>query len=454
MSSNEAWRPRAPIIALLLGALLLGMLIVLALASGLFRPGTSIVEPTSSPTSVAASPSPETSLSPATSPSPEPTLSLEPTTSPQPTTTPQPTSSPIATPSPTTATPIPSPAASPLTGWIEVTDFPTYRNSTYVSSITPGGPGFVAVGDGGRQLRGRVWTSPDGLRWTAQPDSQFAGYSLRKVLSVDDSLLAFGRGGQGLSVWRSSDGRNWTQLTEPVGLVGGINDVVAIDGTLIAVGSTGDPDYEAAVWRSSDAVSWQRVASPEGLDELWAVAAKGGTLVTFSRWPLLRLPLMAYSTDLGDNWLPAQTDLGVTDDFNIGLVTVAANDERFVIVGYHELDDYLPIAVTSESGTSWSSVTPPGIGLLGQVVALPGGSFLAIEGWDGGSDARTLVSPDGRSWIERPPLYTDEEPPRPPEGGDEVVTSRVVAAGSAGVVVAQEWGDSTRVWFAPLSVFE
>ncbi|HUG48541.1 MAG TPA: hypothetical protein VMP67_09025, partial [Candidatus Limnocylindria bacterium] len=62
------------------------------------------------------------------------------------------------------------PTASPPVGWTEVSDFPTYRGTTEVEAITAGGPGFVAVGAGGQQLRGRVWTSADGLSWSAAPD--------------------------------------------------------------------------------------------------------------------------------------------------------------------------------------------------------------------------------------------------------------------------------------------
>jgi hypothetical protein len=64
------------------------------------------------------------------------------------------------------------------------------------------------------------------------------------------------------------------------------------------------------------------------------------------------------------------------------------------------------------------------------------------------------VSADGQTWRPIAPLYTDQRPPVPPEGGDEFVTQQAAAASGAGVVVAVEWGNSVRVWFGPLSLFE
>jgi hypothetical protein len=129
---------------------------------------------------------------------------------------------------------------------------------------------------------------------------------------------------------------------------------------------------------------------------------------------------------------------------------VEADGRRFVAVGCGDTSDYPPITARSGNGTSWNSRQPAGYNLLGQVVALPGGGFVAFEG-DGN---RTLMSTNGRDWTPVAPLNSSRPaPPIPPEPGDEVVTYRQVAAGPAGVVVVQEWGDSVVVWFGPASLF-
>jgi hypothetical protein len=440
-------------------------------------------EPAASPTAAGMdSPSPAKSPGPDQTASPEPTVTVEPTASPQPTTTaastssPEPTVSPGATASPgatsspagtaspgptapPTAGPSPSavPTVAPQTGWIEVTDFPTYRGSTEVQSITAGGPGFVAVGTGGRVMHGRVWTSRDGLRWTAQADDQFAGVFLRQVVRMGGDLYAFGRDSDGTRVWRSGNGRSWSLLEQSPEFAGaGVNDVAVSGGTMVAVGFTREPDLAGAVWRSTDGVDWQRVASPEGIEDgvLWAVAAQGSTIVGFPRWHIWRGPLIVYSNNLGDSWQAAEVDLELGEDFGAGLVGLAVSGGRFVAVGYHERDRFVPIALTSRDGSSWTSVTPPVSDTLGQLVVLRDGTLVAFEAWYGARSAGALVSADGQTWRPIAPLYTDQRPPVPPEGGDEFVTQQAAAASGAGVVVAVEWGNSVRVWFGPLSLFE
>lgn len=438
-------------------ALLVGLgVLVLAILFTLFRSAVpDDDDPTASPTVIAGAPSADLSPSPTstatgdTSPSAVATATVVPASPP---------TSPTAT-----ATASPSSTAAPETGWVEITDFPTYRGSTSVESIAAGGPGFVAVGSGGRQLRGRVWTSADGRSWMAQPDDMFGGYNLSLVRRVGETLYAFGRGPDGLRVWRSGNGRTWTSLEQSPELVrAAVNDVAVVDGTMVGVGYVDDPEGEfgSAVWRSTDGVDWQRVASPEGLEELWDVAARDSMIVGSGRWPHLSGPLIAYSTDVGDSWSAAETDVTFgLEGPGGGLVTVAGNAQRFVAVGYRDdASDYAPIALSSADGLSWTSVvlqTGDGFGFLEQVVSLPGRRFVALGTEGPGRQTGTArVTRDGVSWTEIDPLYKGEAPPSPPEGGDEVVTPRVVAASRAGVVVVQEWGTGVRVWFGPPDLFE
>lgn len=417
--------------------------------------------PSPSPTAASpVGPSPSCSTCPAPTTSPQPTASVEPnptepTTSP--TSSPTPSAMPSASPEPSassTPSPTASPTAAPQAGWLEIANFPTYRGSTEVQSITAGGPGFVAVGTGGRELRGRVWTSADGRSWTAQPDGQFRGFYLRKVVRAGEQLYLFGSGHDGTQIWRSTNARTWDVLPSSPELTwAGINDVAVVGQTILAAGFVDDPegDFSGAVWRSTDGVAWQRVAAPGGDREVWAVAVRGTTLVAVDRFAAFHgsAPIH-YSMDLGDSWQAAQTDFPTDEDNATGLVSIAADNRRFVAVGYAETFDYRPIATRSGNGMSWNSTRPAGVNLLGQVVALRGGGFLALEG----RGMRALISDNGRAWNEVAPLGTDRPAPPPPsEGGDEVVTTRVLAANRTGVVVIQRWGNGVVVWFGHADLF-
>lgn len=102
-----------------------------------------------------------------------------------------------------------------------------------VLSITPGGPGFVAVGiyvrSSDRLQTGLVWTSTDGRTWTRVPPSSiFDNSYLGQVVAWNGRLLAFGCAGCGMeggptTIWTSTDGISWSRVTPS--LPNGIMDV-------------------------------------------------------------------------------------------------------------------------------------------------------------------------------------------------------------------------------------
>ena len=327
----------------------------------------------------------------------------------------------------------------------------------------------MAVGSsGGRAIRGRVWTSQDGQRWTVQADEAFTGYSLDMVVRAGQTLYAFGTGGESdVRIWRSSDGATWSLLpvVPELGLPG-LSDVAVSGDTMIAVGGFDDPTtgFSPGVWRSRDGTQWQRVGTPPGAADLYAVAAAGGTLVASEGYPQHSGPLLWYSTDLGDSWQPAQTDLIVDEDGNLGLVDIAASDGRLVAVGYEELDEYQPIALTSTDGANWESAafprTPERL-LFEQVSARPGGFLAIATGYRVGEEGLSWTSADGLDWRAGPTLYNRTRVYQPGDTpGDDVVNHRVLAVGDMGVVVAESWQfagsgeEGLHVWFAPLSVFD
>ena len=99
-----------------------------------------------------------------------------------------------------------------------------------ISTITTGGPGFVAVGSydrAGTGRRGLIWTSEDGRRWDLVPhDASFEHVLLDAVVSWRGELHAYGQDSAGADEgqgnqrsWTSRDGIAWqpAELATPDG---------------------------------------------------------------------------------------------------------------------------------------------------------------------------------------------------------------------------------------------
>ncbi len=131
-----------------------------------------------------------------------------------------------------------------------------------MTSLTAGGPGFVAVGHGifdtTRAGNGEeptwmwtsvVWTSRDGYTWSSVPlDSAVFGDSMMdKVIATDTGLLAVGTAGERGAAWTSPDGTAWTRIPydKAFGAGAGIGDVVVGGSGIVAVGVVNDAP---AIW--------------------------------------------------------------------------------------------------------------------------------------------------------------------------------------------------------------
>ena len=140
-----------------------------------------------------------------------------------------------------------------------------------MSSVTVGGPGLVAVGDGG------VWTSVDGIAWSRVPHDAvvFGGEGSLEMVSVTaggPGLVAVGQVEDFAVVWTSVDGITWSRVPHDEAVFGAadtqrMNSVTAAGPGLVAVGMA-DLDSDefpwgygrvAAVWTSPDGFSWSRV---------------------------------------------------------------------------------------------------------------------------------------------------------------------------------------------------
>jgi hypothetical protein len=177
----------------------------------------------------------------------------------------------------------------------------------WMNSVTVGGPGLVAVGsvvnDGDDAAA--VWTSVDGITWSRVPHDEavFGGVGGQWMSSVTvggPGLVAVGGDqpgddvpsgrAQDAAVWTSVDGVTWSRVPHDVTLFGGTGNqrmyqVTAAGAGLVAVGADGGfyatrPD--AVVWTSVDGVTWSRVPHDEavfGGAEMHSVTVAGAGLV-------------------------------------------------------------------------------------------------------------------------------------------------------------------------------
>ncbi|MCP3974282.1 MAG: hypothetical protein GY720_07300 [bacterium] len=187
-------------------------------------------------------------------------------------------------------------------------------------SVTAGGPGLVAVGyrfdepDRSGVYPG-VWTSVDGITWSAVPLQEEDG-DMASVATGGPGLVAVGQEGWSAAVWTSPDGTTWTRVPHDpavfgAGLVGNdlwapqtsMRDVIVGGPGLIAVGEEGiwggsedGTEYEstgiAVVWTSPDGVTWTRIAHDEavfggeGFQKMSSVALGGTGLVAVGEFEL------------------------------------------------------------------------------------------------------------------------------------------------------------------------
>lgn len=312
-----------------------------------------------------------------------------------------------------------------------------------MSSITAGGPGYVAVGvagDGTEEASGvrnaAVWTSPDGITWTRVPhdDAVFGGEGSQKMVSVTaggPGLVAVGyrfdepdRPGVYPGVWTSPDGLTWTAvpLEEEDG---DMTSVIAGGPGLVAVGQEG---WSAAVWTSPDGLTWTRVPhDPEifgtGLvrNDLWVpqtamrdVTVGGPGLIAVGEegvWGGSENGVEYESTGAAVVWTSPD---GVTwtrvphDEEVFGgegfqkMSSVTVGGPGFVVVGEFELDNTGRALVwNSPDGVTWSRV-PYDETIFGPDPALDADRpMIDVATLDGGLVAvgtGTWTSPDGYTW--------------------------------------------------------
>jgi hypothetical protein len=123
---------------------------------------------------------------------------------------------------------------------------------------------FVAVGNRDDPLNGTqtgaVWTSPDGLAWTREPDDPgFAGVHILDVAASESRLVAVGTTDEEArgtaAAWSTTDGLHWRRSTSPDLEIGIMRGVAATGSGFVAVG-LGTDDAHATSWTSPDGLDW------------------------------------------------------------------------------------------------------------------------------------------------------------------------------------------------------
>ncbi len=244
----------------------------------------------------------------------------------------------------------------------------------FVRDVTIGGPGYVAVGDGGATLGEnagvRIWTSTDGINWTAMGDPQtgqprglvLAVGGLRAVAEHDGTLMAVGTtlrqdGTTGLLV-TSTNGVDWRQLDLPQNVV--LEDVTWADGTWIAGGLGFDSDLAGkvvpAIYRSlDDGGSWE-VAPLRGLSGTRVFSVAPGSIGMVAVSDGLQQPV-AWTSGAGVTWVGHALSNG---PFHGVQPALALTTPRGLLVagnGRSANGDRLPVAWFSP--TSPNATPPP-----------------------------------------------------------------------------------------------
>jgi hypothetical protein len=361
-----------------------------------------------------------------------------------------------------------------------VADFPA-QGTGQVSSIVGLANCFVAVGSTfdpdatclDTEFQGLLWTSADGVTWTARPAAAFAKTRMTQLFTFRDSLYAVGVTSEsdgtagcsaapdqpGLNFWRSTDNAaSWQRLAQSAALANtSIGQVLTAGDGLMAVGSRqGTEVDEAMTWTSPDAVTWTAAKQPPNAPGLSIAAARDTFVVAFGEDQ--DFPLAWITRDVGANWYEESIDVGgaPTDGLTTAVESVVTTTGGFVAVGDGcciGTAQLVPIVFTSADGTQWIGHIQPADHpeAMRRVVAIPTG-LLAVGVETYVNDPVDTSSLGGRSWISKDGTAWQRGPAFA-ELGDGNVSA--VAAGPGGVVVAGT-GEATglHVWFAPYGAFE
>lgn len=288
-----------------------------------------------------------------------------------------------------------------------------------MEDVTAGGPGLVAVGlrfdePGKRGLNAAVWTSVDGITWSAVPHSQVSPDShdpdefgngktwMHSVTAGGPGLIAVGADAWSAAVWTSVDGISWTRVPHDPDVFGharswetnsAMYEIVDVGSGLVAVG---DLDGRGTVWTSPDGVTWS--AFSNGLDINGVTAGPSGL--------------------------------------------VAVGGYEMTEIGCHagEPGDCHAVVWTSPDGATWTQV-PDDAAVFGDTVDKQMMSAVTAVGSDLVAVGTTVwTSPDGINWLR---VFHDTS-----LSGAEQTGMRSLAVGAHEMVAVGDVDDKPNIWIA------
>jgi hypothetical protein len=298
-------------------------------------------------------------------------------------------------------------------------DDPSYGGGTAMTSVAATWFGEVAVGYG--PAGGRTWWSTDGGRswYEAQyPEPSLRFARLQAVAASPDVIVAVGTvGGAGETrpgLWTSRDGVSWTagalSSEEATGYVTG----VTWTGTVFVAIGRGGSDDDAAIWRSPDGRTWT-TQDLGNADPLGVVSGPAGTI--------------AWGTTFEGTWTNTGwsigTDGGQAVPFEIdhAITNLAATPSGFVA-----LEPATPTGYTvlrSPDGHSWAAAGNLDLATIGGFTARPDGTVVAA-GTTADDVLHVFESRDGGAWVQD--LW-----PAPPEDQASILGALPTEAGIVGV---------------------
>lgn len=154
--------------------------------------------------------------------------------------------------------------------WTAVTGDPALpRDSTFPSAVVFRSGQFVMVGR--IEQRPAIWTSADGRRWTSLATLPArSGFGLQGLADGDAGLVTLALGDASVEVapgdargpvvpWVSADGTSWRAGAPSAALFGAYPAIVAVPGGYVGAGTVG-LDAAARLWSSKDGFDWVEVA--------------------------------------------------------------------------------------------------------------------------------------------------------------------------------------------------
>jgi hypothetical protein len=331
-------------------------------------------------------------------------------------------------------------------GWIATTEGgtplvtrfsdPHYQVSGFISSLTAGPDGFVALafppGDNYSYGPARPVVSADGAAWRSGAPATFAGMDVNGLAFGPGGWLVVGTVSGGASVqawlWSSPDGLSWTRL----GAMTGLGDeypgqLLGSDQGYLLQTCCGSQSG-ATMWTSADGVAWREVVGGSN-DSGETIAVRAGF------YTLNGSSAAAFSAD-GRIWS------AVSDGPDTNGLRMSDLEDRIVAIAISPKTHDPEVWLGSVAGgvLSWSREAESDGIFAGAVVTqvVSRGSRAFAFGWDRSTDAPLVWTGDGLHWLRShlPAAF----------GG----IPQAAAAGPAGVVVVGYRptlrGDNPIVW--------